>query len=91
MLCIDIFNVDNELVCILLFVFSVFEKCVKGNEDVCSFVKFKYFVIKVGYNEFVWDFWCELLNCIENVKLFGGWNGVCVMFGDYKVKIIVGE
>jgi hypothetical protein len=31
------------------------------------------------------------LNCIENVKLFGGWNGARVMPGDYKAKITVGE
>ena len=88
---IDIFNADNELVRTLSSASSAFEKCAKGNEDVRSPIKFKHPSTKAGYNTFVWDLRREPLNCIENVKLFGGWKGARVMPGDYKAKITVGE
>ena len=31
------------------------------------------------------------LNCIDNVKLFGGWNGARVMPGEYKAEISLGD
>lgn len=88
---IDIYDSTEQLVRSISSKAGAFEKCAKGNEDVRSPVKFKYPSTNVGYNEFVWDLRRSPLNCIENVKLFGGWNGARVMPGDYKVRITVGN
>ena len=70
---------------------GTFEKCAKGNQDVRSPVRFSYPSTSAGYNEFVWNLRREPLNCIDNVTLFGGWNGARVMPGDYKATIRVGD
>lgn len=88
---IDIFDNNEQLVRTLSSGAGAFEKCAKGNEDVRNPVKFKYPSTDAGYNEFVWDLRRAPLNCIDNVKLFGGWNGARVMPGDYKATISVGE
>lgn len=88
-LTIDIYDKNGSLVRSLSSSPSDFEKCAKGNEDVRSPIKFKHPSTKAGYNEFVWDLRRTPLNCIENVKLFGSWNGARVMPGDYKATISV--
>ncbi|NVK56762.1 MAG: glycosyl hydrolase [Alteromonadaceae bacterium] len=88
---IDIFDADNQLVRTLSSTPGAFEKCAKANEDVRSPVRFSYPSTHAGYNEFIWDLRRAPLNCIDNVKLFGGWKGARVMPGDYKAKMSVGE
>jgi photosystem II stability/assembly factor-like uncharacterized protein len=88
---IDIFDSKNQLVRTLSSTADAFEKCAKGNEDARSPLKFTHPSTHEGYNEFVWDLRRSPLNCIDNVKLFGGWNGARVMPGDYKATITVGE
>ncbi|MEP1383934.1 MAG: glycosyl hydrolase, partial [Paraglaciecola sp.] len=88
---IDIFNADNDLVRSLYSTPSAFEMCAKGNQDKRSPISFKHPSTHKGYNTFVWDLRRQPLDCIENVKLFGGWEGARVMPGDYKAKITVGN
>lgn len=88
---IDIFNADNELVRSLSSKPSAFESCAKGNEDIRSPVKFNHPSTNKGYNTFEWNLRRAPLNCIDNVKLFGGWNGARVMPGEYKAKISLGD
>lgn len=89
-LTIDIFDTSGNIVRSLSSKPSEFEKCAKGNEDPRSPVKFKHPTTKAGYNEFVWDLRRSPLNCIDNVKLFGGWNGARVMPGKYKATLTAG-
>lgn len=88
-LTITITDSDGKFVRELSSNTTAFEKCAKGNEDARSPVKFKRPSTKPGYNEFVWDLRRAPLNCIDNVKLFGGWNGARVMPGDYKATLTV--
>ena len=88
---IDIFDANGQIVRSVSSKPGQFEKCAKGNQDVRSPVKFTYPATQAGYNEFVWDLRRAPLNCIDNVKLFGGWNGARVMPGDYKATIRVGN
>jgi hypothetical protein len=89
-LTIDIYDANDQFVRSLASVPRDFEKCAKANEDVRSPVKFDYPSTKAGYNEFVWDLRRAPLNCIDNVKLFGGWNGARVMPGEYRATIRAG-
>ncbi len=88
---IDIFDSNDQLVRTLSSEAGEFEQCAKGNEDPRSPLTFKHPSTDEGYNEFVWDLRRAPLNCIEDVKLFGGWNGARVMPGEYKATITVGE
>ena len=88
---IDIFDTNNQLVRALSSSASAFEKCAKGNEDIRSPLKFTHPPTDAGFNAFEWDLRRQPLNCIDNVKLFGGWNGARVMPGEYKATITVGE
>lgn len=88
---IDILDSQGQFVRRLSSTPGAFEECVIGNQDARSPVKFEYPSTKAGYNEFVWDLRRSPLNCIDNVKLFGGWEGARVMPGDYKATITVGE
>ncbi len=88
---IDIFDSNDQLVRTLSSAPGDFETCAKGNEDARSPLKFKHPSTSEGYNEFVWDLRREPLNCIDNVKLFGGWNGARVMPGDYKATMTMGD
>jgi photosystem II stability/assembly factor-like uncharacterized protein len=88
---IDIFDANNQLVRALSSSTSAFEKCAKGNEDIRSPLKFKHPSTDAGFNTFEWDLRRQPLNCIDNVKLFGGWNGARVMPGEYKATITIGD
>ena len=88
---IDITDANDRIVRTLSSSAGEFERCAKGNEDARSPLEFDYPAMEAGYNEFVWDLKREPLNCIDNVKLFGGWNGARVMPGDYKATISIGE
>lgn len=88
---IDIVDANDQFVRSLSSSVSDFEQCAKGNEDARSPLKFNYPSTKAGYNEFVWDLRRAPLNCIENVKLFGGWNGARVMPGEYKATMSFGD
>ncbi|MDB2331346.1 glycosyl hydrolase, partial [Alteromonas sp.] len=88
---IDIFDANDTLVRTLSSTGDAFEKCAKGNEDVRNPLTFKHPSTKAGYNEFVWDLRRSPLQCIDNVKLFGGWNGARVMPGEYKATISIGD
>ena len=88
---IDIYDVNDRFVRSLSSTQGAFEACVKGNEDKRSPVSFRYPSTDAGYNEFVWDLRRAPLNCIDDVKLFGGWNGARVMPGDYKATLTIGE
>jgi photosystem II stability/assembly factor-like uncharacterized protein len=90
-LTIDIKNEKGQLIRQLSSKASSFEHCAKGNEDERSPVSFSYAPTDAGYNEFVWDMRRMPLHCIENVKLFGGWEGARVMPGQYSATINVGE
>ncbi|MEP2600797.1 MAG: glycosyl hydrolase, partial [Paraglaciecola sp.] len=85
------FNADNNLVRSLYSTPSAFEMCAKSNQDKRSPISFKHPSTHKGYNTFVWDLRRQPLDCIENVKLFGGWEGARVMPGDYKAQITVGN
>ena len=88
---IDIYDNNNQLIRTLSSSPGAFEECAIANQDVRSPLKFSYPSTKDGYNEFVWDLRRAPLQCIDNVMLFGGWNGARVMPGDYKATITVGE
>jgi hypothetical protein len=90
-LSIDIFDSNDQLVRSLSSAPGDFEKCAKNNEDARSPLKFKHPSTSAGYNEFIWDLRRAPLNCIDNVKLFGGWNGTRVMPGAYKATMTFGE
>lgn len=88
---IDIYDSNDQFVRTLSSTPGAFETCATGNQDVRSPVKFTHPGGKAGYNEFVWNLRRAPLNCIDNVKLFGGWRGARVMPGDYKATITIGE
>lgn len=90
-LTIEIFDADNQLVRSLSSAPGEFGRCAKANEDPRSPIEFSYPSTDAGYQEFVWDLRRAPLHCIDNVKLFGGWEGARVMPGDYKATIQVGE
>jgi photosystem II stability/assembly factor-like uncharacterized protein len=90
-LTMDVFNSDGELVRHISSKSGEFETCAKANGDVRSPVRFSHPSTDQGYNQFEWNLRRAPLNCIENVRLFGGWRGARVMPGDYSVTITLGD
>lgn len=88
---LTIFTQAGEVVRTLSSQPSAFEACAKGNQDERSPVKFSHPSTKKGYHQWEWDLRREPLNCIENVRLFGGWKGARVMPGNYRVEFSVGD
>lgn len=90
-LTLDIFDKDGQLVRSISSESGDFEACAKANGDVRSPVKFSHPGKAKGYNQWEWNLRRAPLNCIENVRLFGGWKGARVMPGDYSVTVKAGE
>lgn len=90
-LTIDIKDEKGELIRQLSSKATSFERCAKSNEDERNPLSFTYAPTHAGYNEFVWNLGRAPLNCIENVKLFGGWEGARVLPGRYTATIKVGK
>lgn len=90
-LSMEIFNQNGEMIRKISSKSDDFEACAKGNEDQRSPISFSHPSTKQGYNQWVWNLRRTPLNCIENVMLFGGWNGARVMPGNYTVKMTAGD
>ncbi|MBO1256295.1 glycosyl hydrolase [Alteromonas sp. 5E99-2] len=90
-LIIDIKNSDGKVVRQISSSASEFEACAIGNQDARSPVRFSHPSTKKGYNQWQWNMRRAPLNCINNVRLFGGWEGARVMPGDYSATLRVGD
>ncbi|MFT4937967.1 MAG: photosystem II stability/assembly factor-like uncharacterized protein [Paraglaciecola sp.] len=67
------------------------DKCALANMDQREPLEIKYPSTKTGMQSWVWDLRRERIHCIDNVKLFSGWNGARVMPGNYQVRITAGD
>lgn len=68
-----------------------FERCVIGNMVTRTRSEIEYPSIEKGLNQFAWDMRLTGLNCIDDVKLFAGFDGASVIPGKYRVRISVGD
>lgn len=68
-----------------------FQRCILGNMDQRLPFQVHYPEKKRGLNQWVWDMRRNGLHCIENVKLFAGFDGASVIPGDYHVRIAMGD
>ena len=68
-----------------------FERCILGNMDQRLPFQVHYPEKKKGLNQWVWDMRRNGLHCIDDVKLFAGFDGASVIPGDYHVRIAIGD
>ena len=70
---------------------SEFERCTTGNTDQRTAFEPKYPPAKAGLNQWTWDMRREGLHCIDDIRLFGGFDGARVIPGTYDVRIAIGD
>ncbi len=68
-----------------------FQRCILGNMDQRLPFQVRYPQKKRGLNQWVWDMHRNGLHCIDDVKLFAGFDGASVVPGTYQVRISQGE
>jgi len=67
-----------------------FERCKIANMDPRLPFELKYPTTDKGLNEWTWDMRRDGTHCIEDVKIFRGFDGPTVPPGDYRARITVG-
>jgi len=68
-----------------------FERCTTGNTDQRTAFEPKYPTANAGLNQWTWDMRRQGLHCIEDIRLFGGFNGARVVPGTYDVRVSIGD
>jgi hypothetical protein len=66
------------------------DKCLMANEDPRSPLKLEYPAKKQGLNKWTWDLRRDGVACIEDVGLFGGFDGPRVPPGEYRARVSAG-
>jgi photosystem II stability/assembly factor-like uncharacterized protein len=89
-LTIDILDQSGQQVRRYSSVERDFDRCRISNEDPRRPVKLKYPSIKQGLNKWTWDMNRENISCIENIALFGGFDGPAVAPGEYTIRVSMG-
>lgn len=67
-----------------------FERCILGNKDQRLPFEVEYPPLEVGANRWAWDMRRDGLHCIEDIKVFEGFEGAYVMPGDYRATVMIG-
>jgi hypothetical protein len=88
-LTIEITNRDGTIVRTYSSEEGEFERCILGNMDQRLPFTVRYPPLKKGLNQWSWDFRRNGLDCIDEVKLFAGFEGASVIPGDYRVRFVV--
>ena len=68
-----------------------FERCIIGNMDQRLPFEVRYPSTKPGLNQWTWDLRWNGLHCIDDIRLFAGFDGPSVIPGDYRVRIAIGN
>ncbi len=68
-----------------------FERCILGNMDQRLPFEVSYPPKQKGANAWVWDMRRDGLHCIEDVRLFEGFEGAYVMPGRYRARVMIGD
>ena len=66
------------------------DECLMANEDPRSPLKLEYPAKKRGLNKWTWDLRRDGVTCIEDVDLFGGFDGPRVPPGEYRARVSAG-
>jgi photosystem II stability/assembly factor-like uncharacterized protein len=69
---------------------SHFERCLIGNMDPRSPFELEYPGVKAGLNKWVWDMQRAPFRCIDDITLFGGYEGPGVVAGAYRARVTAG-
>jgi photosystem II stability/assembly factor-like uncharacterized protein len=64
-------------------------ECQAANTDVSDPFEARDHEAKKGLNRWVWDLDRDGFACIDNMRLFAGWQGARVIPGDYQVRVTV--
>ncbi|HLF30985.1 MAG TPA: hypothetical protein VI566_08155 [Xanthomonadales bacterium] len=67
-----------------------FERCKIANKDPRRPFELEYPGTAKGLNKWVWDMRRDGIHCIEDVKIFAGFDGPSVPPGDYRARVTVG-
>jgi hypothetical protein len=67
-----------------------FERCIVGNMDQRLPFTDQYPTRKAGLNQWTWDMRRNGLHCIDDIRLFAGFDGATVIPGEYRVRIAIG-
>jgi photosystem II stability/assembly factor-like uncharacterized protein len=70
---------------------SDFERCILGNKDPRLPFDVSYPPKEQGANRWVWDLRRDGLRCIEDLRLFAGFDGAYVMPGTYRAHVRIGD
>ena len=89
-LTIDILDQSGQQVRRYSSVERDFDRCKISNEDPRRPIKPKYPSTKQGLNKWTWDMNRESINCIENIALYGGFDGPTVAPGEYTIRVSMG-
>lgn len=68
-----------------------FERCLRGNSDQRRPYEPKYPTKNAGLNQWTWDMRQNGLHCIDDIRLFAGFDGASVIPGIYRARISVGD
>jgi photosystem II stability/assembly factor-like uncharacterized protein len=68
-----------------------FERCIVSNKDQRLPFEVEYPPKKRGANRWVWDMRRDGLHCIEDIRLFEGFDGAYVMPGTYTAHVSIGD
>jgi len=68
-----------------------FERCMIGNMDQRIPFEIHYPPAEQGLNQWSWDMRLNGLHCIDDVKLFAGFDGARVTPGDYRIRVAIGD
>jgi hypothetical protein len=67
-----------------------FEQCLLANKDPRRPFELKYPARAQGLNKWTWDMQRTGVHCIEDAKVFAGFDGAVVPPGDYRARVTVG-
>ena len=90
-LAIEIRDGDGDIVRLYSSEEGDFERCIIGNMDQRLPFDVEYPSLDQGANLWVWDMRRDGLNCIEDVKVFEGFQGAFVPPGEYTATVRIGD
>ena len=70
---------------------SDFERCIIGNTDQRLPFEAEYPSAEQGANQWVWDMRRDGLTCIDDIKIFDGFDGAFVQPGSYEARVSIGD
>ena len=68
-----------------------FERCIIGNMDQRIPFEVEYPTLEKGMNQWTWDMRYQGLECIDDIKLFAGFDGASVIPDTYQLLVTVGD